>query len=321
MLVDMPRAELEQYRPELTAEPDFDAFWQRSLTESAAQPLDATIEAISYPVARVQVFHASYAGFGPATRINGWWIVPRDLDPALPTIIHYHGYSNSKDVPASYLHWALQGCRVFAVDTRGQDGETPDHAPYPAGSEVGYMTKGIADPATYYYHYVYLDCLRALAFVRTQAGIGPIALTGRSQGGGLTLAVAALDSGADIVAAMADVPYLCDFRRAIDVFLEGPYQEFVEHWKRYPGDYERDLRTLSYFDGMNLAPRIRCPVLLSLALLDPICPPSTGYAVYHHLTTAHKKLCVYPFNGHEGGTARHDEEKYRFVREVMAARG
>jgi cephalosporin-C deacetylase len=320
MLVDMSRAELERYHPELTCEPDFDAFWQRSLAESAAQPLDPAIERVPYPVARVQVFHVTYAGFGPDTRINGWWIVPTELDPALPTIVQYHGYSNSKGLPASYLHWALQGCRVFAVDVRGQDGETPDNAPYPSGSSLGCMTRGIADPATYYYRYVYLDCLRAVSFVRAQTGVGPIALMGASQGGGLTLAVAALDGSVDIVAAMADVPYLCNFGRAIEMFSDGPYQELVEHWQRHPGDYERDLHTLSYFDGMNLAPQITCPVLMSVALLDTICPPSTGYAVYHHLTTPHKELRVYPFAGHEGGGPRHDEEKYRFVREVMAGR-
>jgi cephalosporin-C deacetylase len=321
MLVDLPRAELEHYHPELTRAADFADFWQDSIAASVAQPLDAIIAPVPYRVARVHLFHVTYAGFGPDTRINGWWLVPTDSDPTLPTIVHYHGYSGSRALPASYLHWALQGCRVFAVDTRGQDGETPDHAPYPAGNFLGCMTKGIADPATYYYRYAYLDCLRAVAFVRSQAGVGPIALTGASQGGGLTLAVAALDDGADIVAAMPDVPYLCHFARALEVFTDGPYQELVEHWKRYPAAVAGDLHTLSYFDGMNLAPRITCPALLSVALLDPICPPSTGYATYHHLGAAHKELVVYPFSGHEGGAARQDEEKYRFVREVMTARG
>jgi cephalosporin-C deacetylase len=320
MQVDLPRAELERYRPSLTQEPDFDTFWQQSLAESTAQPLDAIIEAVEYPVERVQVFHVTYAGFGPDTRIAGWWIVPTDKNLNLPTIVQYHGYSGSKDVPMIYLHWALQGCSVFAVDVRGQDGETPDNARYPHGSAVGYMTKGISDPQAYFYRNVYLDCVRALTFVRSQPGVESIAITGASQGGGLTLAVAGLDRGSDIVAAMPDVPFLCHFQRSIEVSTTGPYPEFVNHWKRHPYDYERDLRTLSYFDGINFAPRITCPALLSVALLDTTCPPSTGYAVYHHLGSAHKELRVYPFNGHEGGTTRQEQEKYRFIREVMVAR-
>ncbi|MCY8981663.1 acetylxylan esterase, partial [Bacillus halotolerans] len=48
-----------------------------------------------------------------------------------------------------------------------------------------------------------------------------IGVTGGSQGGGLTIAAAALS---DIPkAAVADYPYLSNFDRAIDVALEQPY--------------------------------------------------------------------------------------------------
>jgi cephalosporin-C deacetylase len=68
---------------------------------------------------------------------------------------------------------------------------------------------------------------------------------------------------------------------------------------------------------MNLASRITCPTLMSVALLDTVCPPSTGFAVYNHLTMVEKEMCVYPYNGHEGGGAIHEEEKYRFVRKYF----
>jgi cephalosporin-C deacetylase len=178
------------------------------------------------------------------------------------------------------------------------------------------MTKGIADPQTYYYRFAYMDCVRAVSFVRAQPEIGPVFLTGGSQGGGLTIAVAALSTDQQIRAAMPDVPYLCHFQRAVEVFTAGPYQEMVNHWKAKPQAVENDFRTLSYFDGLNFAPRIKCPILLSVALLDPICPPSTGFAVYNNLTVE-KELKVYPFNGHEGGGARHEEEKYRFVSKYL----
>ena len=31
MIVDKPLSELEQYKPPLTRQPDFDAFWERAL--------------------------------------------------------------------------------------------------------------------------------------------------------------------------------------------------------------------------------------------------------------------------------------------------
>ena len=325
MLIDKPLAELEQYHPPLTRQPDFDSFWEQSLVASAAQPLNATVEAVDYPTDRVAVYDVRYNGFSASgeadTRVAGWYLTPNDhltITGQTPTVIVYHGYSGSRGLPGNYLHWAALGYNVFAVDTRGQNGDTPDNNPYTAGAILGCMTRGIADPTTYFYRFAYLDCVRAVDFVRSRPEAGPILLTGASQGGGLTLAVAALATGDDIVAAMPDVPYLCHFERAIEIFSDGPYHELVNYWRAWPDRVERSYRTLSYFDGMNLAPRIQRPVLLSVGLLDTICPPSTGFAVYHHLGSREKELKVYPYNAHEGGATRHEEEKYRFARRILA---
>jgi cephalosporin-C deacetylase len=321
MIVDKPLSELEQYRPALTAQDDFEAFWQQTLAESETQPLNASIEEYPYPIERVTVYKVRYDGFGQGTRIAGWYIIPKDgyrldTDGKTPTLVHYHGYSGSKGQPADYLHWALQGYNVLAVDTRGQNGDTPDNNAYVSGNVLGCMTKGILDPYNYFYRFAYMDCVRAIDFVRSQPETGPIAVMGGSQGGGLTLAVAALAKEKGIVAALPNVPYLCHFRRSVEIFSSGPYQELVNYWKSHPYDVEQSYRTLSYFDGMNLAPHITCPVLLSVALLDTICPPSSGFAVYNHLTSE-KELKVYPYNGHEGGSNLHQEEMYRFAHKYI----
>ncbi len=324
MIVDMPLAELEEYRPPLTREGDFEAFWAQTLAASQRQPLHATLEEESYPIERVKVHRLAYDGFGPGTRVGGWYITPetprRDANGKTPAIVVYHGYGGSRGAVARHLHWALQGFITLAADVRGQNGETPDNHPYPSGAVGGYLTKGIEDPHTYFYRYAYMDCVRAVDFLRTRPEVGSVVVTGRSQGGALTLAVAALapsDAERPIVAAMADVPFLSHFNRAIDLFGEGPYIELVEHWRAHPSSVARDLRTLSYFDAMNLAPRVTCPTLLSVGLLDPICPPSTAFAVYHHLGAADHQIAVYPFGDHDGGGELHTEEQYRFVRRYL----
>lgn len=323
MNVDMSLAELELYKPELTRSADFSSFWEQTLAESANQPLNATLEEIEYPVDRIKVYDVRYDGFGQGTRVAGWYIVPeesyrRTVDGSTPTLVQYHGYSGGRGIPGQYLNWALQSYNVFAVDTRGQNGDTPDNQPYPYGSAVGFMTKGILDPLTYYYRFAYMDCVRAIDFVRSRSEVGPIVITGGSQGGGLTLAVAALARDKGIVAAMPDVPYLCHFRRSVEIFTAGPYHELVTYWKQQPYTVEKSYHTLSYFDGMNLAPMISCPVLLSVALLDTVCPASSGFAVYNHLT-CEKELRVYHYNGHEGGGVHQEEEKYRFIRRYLPA--
>ena len=50
MLIDKPLAELEQYKPSLTRQHDFDAFWEQTLNESADQPLNTTLHEVAYPV-------------------------------------------------------------------------------------------------------------------------------------------------------------------------------------------------------------------------------------------------------------------------------
>lgn len=322
MIVDLPISELEHYRPESTARADFSTFWAETVAESDAQPLNASIEEYPFPSDRVTVYRVRYDGFGKNTRIAGWYIVPRpeyrlQREEKTPTLVHYHGYSGSKELPINFMGWALQGYNVFAVDTRGQNGETPDNNAYESGAVPGYMTKGILDHKNYYYRYAYMDCVRAIDFVRSRPEVGPIIVHGRSQGGALTLATAALAQNKGIVAAMPDVPYLSCFPRAIEMFSEGPYIELVNYWKSHPYDVENSYQTLSYFDAMNLAERITCPVLISVGLLDTICPPSTGFAVYNHLN-CEKTLKVYPFNGHEGGGQHHDTIKWQYVRDIIA---
>ena len=67
---------------------------------------------------------------------------------------------------------------------------------------------------------------------------------------------------------------------------------------------DQTFRTLSYFDGANFAARSAAPALYSVALMDPICPPSTVYAAANgHLGGA--EVIEYPFNEHEGGQGMH----------------
>jgi cephalosporin-C deacetylase len=67
---------------------------------------------------------------------------------------------------------------------------------------------------------------------------------------------------------------------------------------------ETVFRTLSYFDGVALAPGATAPALFSVALMDQTCPPSTVFAAYHAYGGP-KEIAVYEFNDHEGGEAHH----------------
>ena len=167
-------------------------------------------------------------------------------------------------------------------------------------SAPGVMTRGIENPDTYYYRRLMTDAVRAVEAVRSLPAVAveSVAVQGVSQGGGLALAVAGLVP--DLVAVMPDVPFLCDFRRALDVCENNPFQEITRYLSVRRSAVDQVFATLSYFDAVNFAKRANAPAFFSVALQDLICPPSTVYAVYNHYA-AEKEMVVYPFNDHEGG--------------------
>lgn len=317
--LDWPLERLTEYKAPLTREPDFDAFWADALAELAGVPVTGNLTRLDYPCANVEAYRLEYPVCGGQS-VAAWYLLPPAAlrrSERIPALAVYHGYGGSRGRVTEHLHWVLQGYAVLAVDVRGQAGDTPDWSTPAGGQMTGRMTQGIHDPRTYYYRAVYQDALRAVQWLRTRAEIDPsrVVATGNSQGGGLTLAVAALDG--KLAAAMPDVPFLCHFRRAVDMHTAGPYGELLEYMKRRPEHVERVYKTLSYFDNVNLAGAIRCPVLCSVALIDTICPPSTVYAAFNQIT-APREMRVYPYNGHEGGGSYHTEEKYRFLQQVLA---
>jgi cephalosporin-C deacetylase len=200
------------------------------------------------------------------------------------------------------------------MDTRGQGstwrvGDTSDPDPAGAPNHPGFMTRGIGDPATYYYRRVFTDAVRAVEAVRSHAAVDAsrVAVTGGSQGGGIAIAVGALVP--DLAGVAPDVPFLCDFPRAVTLTDSLPYGEVMRYLKAHRDHVERVHRTLAYFDGAILGRRATAPALFSVALMDLICPPSTVFAAYNAWGGADKRIEVYPYNDHEGGQGFHDRVK------------
>jgi cephalosporin-C deacetylase len=162
------------------------------------------------------------------------------------------------------------------------------------------MTSGIASPETYYYRFVYMDAVRTLELLSQLEGVDGerVAVCGASQGGGLTIAAAALCDRARF--AWSDIPFLCDFPRSIDIVEKRPYSEISDFLRARPDRREAARRTLSYFDGLNLASSVACPTVLTVALWDDVCPPSSAYGTFAQLGCVSKRLEVLPYSRHEG---------------------
>lgn len=113
---------------------------------------------------------------------------------------------------------------------------------------------------------------------------------------------------------LADVPFLTHFKRSIQLSTEGPYREVNHYFKLHdPLQKNRSavFDALSYVDCMNLASFVSCPSLIGVGLEDRVCPPSSGFALYHHLG-GEMHIQVYPEFGHEL-PAIHVERKLQFI--------
>lgn len=309
--IEKATKELYGYLPGLTKKEDFEAFWELTLNQAKKVPLQPQRTEIDYPSRHVGVYDIAYNGMDE-TSIRGWLIVPHFLKKeSYPCLIHYHGFSGSRGEPSDHMHWAMMGLAVLSVDCRDQGGPTGNSASYTHGFVGNVAVKGVHDKMEYYYRYAYMDCLKAIDFACVQAEIDPtrIVIEGVSQGGALGMAVSALDDRP--AAVLVDVPSNSNLEARVEG-CHGAFGGVTEYLKRHPEQTDLVLDNLSYFDTMNMADRIHCPVLASVALKDEVCPPQMYFATYNRIRTE-KEMNIYPFNGHEGGGSRQTEAKLAYL--------
>lgn len=315
---DIPAADLPSYRPELPIPEDLDEFWAQTLSEVREHPLDLRLERVEVGLDLVEAYDVEFSGFG-GHRIRGWYTRPVG-DAVVPAVVEYVGYGGGRGLPHERLAWAVSGRAHLVMDTRGQGskwgvgGATPD----PAGSgpaAPGVMTRGIESPHDHYYRRVFSDGVRAVEAVRAVDGVDAsrVSVTGGSQGGGITLAVAGLVP--DLTAVMPDVPFLCQIQRAVTITDSYPYREVADYLSVHRRAEDQAMRTFAYLDAAHLGTRATAPALFSVALMDSVCPPSTVYAAFNHYGHPQgSEIDVYRYNGHEGGAAESWLRQQAFLR-------
>ena len=218
-------------------------------------------------------------------RVRGWYEKPTTGPPSAG-LLRVPGYGQDMQPTGSSDPLA-----VFSFNVRGHGNSQDDVS----GMPQDYWLRGLDDKQGYYYQGAYADCVRAIDFLasRPEVDATRIAVTGGSQGGGLSLVTAALDQRISLCA--PDIPFMCDWVR---YFKISDWPE-IDNWiQAQPHrSWAKTLRTMSYFDALNLASRIRCPVFCGLGLQDDTCPPATIFAVYNRLSVA-KEYHIYPHAVH-----------------------
>jgi cephalosporin-C deacetylase len=302
-IVDMPLSQLMEYQGRNPRPADMEEYWDAALEEMRA--VDPAVELaphrLNAPFA--ECFDLYFTGAGGA-RVHAKYLRPLHAREPHPAVLMFHGYSGSSGDWCDKLNYVAQGFSVAALDCRGQGGLSEDAGGVVGNTLRGHIIRGLEDqPQKLLFRQIYLDCaqLAGLVMAMPEVDADRVGATGGSQGGGLTLACAALEPRVRRAAPV--FPFLCDYRRVWEMDLAtNAYEELRTYFRLFDPRHEREeevFNRLGYIDNQHLAHRIRAEVLMAVGLMDTICPPSTQFAAYNKIQSQ-KSLLIYPDFGHEG---------------------
>ncbi|MGY8749627.1 MAG: acetylxylan esterase [Pirellulales bacterium] len=285
---------------ERSAEPDFEEFWtQTQGLLGKIKPQYRVIKQIESKNKELTLYEIEFHSFGNV-RVGGWLEIPNTPGPH-PCVLRLPGYGQNMKPLNKFNDLA-----VFSFNIRGHGNSQKDIP----GKPNNFWVRGLEDKENYFYRGAFMDCLRAMEFLKIRPEIDneKIAVWGGSQGGGLALATAAFDPAASYC--VADIPFLVDW---VNYFKLTRWPEMDQWIATSPDqDWKSVLKTMSYFDLLNLASQIECPVLTGIGLQDDVCPPTTIFSMFNRIQ-APKTIVIYPKRKHSTGR-QHPDLVWRTLR-------
>jgi cephalosporin-C deacetylase len=282
----------QQFKPSTTRPEDFSAFWHS--TRIQLEQIDAEIERQPCQEGNIPGVNCEIVSFNSLghARISAYFLEWQDSQPR-PLIINSHGYGGHC---RPRWDWARQGVNVISVDIRGF-GISKSALPNP--SRWGYVLTGIETPETSVIRQAVCDYMQAATIARQLCGThsSKIVFEGVSFSGGLALMAQAILDYADLLA--IGVPTF-GWAEGRNIFVKsGSGAEISKYLTRRPDHIEDTMLVLRYFDAINFADQINCPVLLALGLEDNVVPAKTVYAIANHLHTPYV-LMEFPVSHTDG---------------------
>ena len=287
------------------AQPDFDAFWESTISELDAIPMEPELTTVpEYSNENRTCYEVRYSSLGGAVS-GGILSVPAG-EGCYPVCIVYMGYG----AEPYYFDPSTAPDRIlYLVSVR-------DQGIFKAGQDR-WIDRGLSSKESFYYRGAFADAKRAVDFVASleKADSERIVSFGESQGGALTSVAAALDGRIKAIA--PSVPFLGDYRDYARI-VWWPVHEVFEQADSESIAREDLFTMLSYFDVKNFAQRIKCPVYMAFGLQDPTCPPHTNFSIYNNLGTSDKRFYCVPECGHAmWEVPAWDAERERFLSSAM----
>ncbi len=314
------------FRPDMltpyTQDPaDFDNYWQQVLKEQESVALKPVVTpAPEYSSDKVDCYLVKLNG---GTRqvphvMYGYVSIPKK-EGKFPVLVSPPGAGVKPMNPLKTQFYASEGDIIrldleihginpalSADDYKDISRSFGDH------NANGYLASGLQSRDTYYMKKVYPMLLRAVDYLTTlpQWDGKNILVQGNSQGAALSLVLAALDKR--ITAVAIAHPALSDMAGYAEKGRTGGYPHFGNKYKEVELTPEV-IKTLSYYDVVNFARRVTCPVYMTWGYNDNTCPPTTSWIVWNTLK-CEKEMYLTPINEHWIST----ETRYRQMRYLLS---
>lgn len=281
---------------------DFDEFWEENLKELNAFPIEYSKEIASEYCTESTDCYLVKLMLNRTQSVYGYLFYPKNAEKKSCPVVLCPPGAGIKTIkqPGSKKYYVEEGhCIRFETEIHGlnpkmSDKEFAEISAAFGSRENGYFAAGIDNRDRYYLKRVYLSLVRSIDFLTSlpEWDGRNVIVQGGSQGGALSIVAAGLDNR--ITQCIVNHPALSDMAGYSEKGRTGGYP----HFNRTPGLLnKRSIETLSYYDVVNFARRVKVPVRMTWGYNDDTCPPTTSYAVWNVLSCP-KEALITPINEH-----------------------
>lgn len=315
----------EKVQPYAQEPKDFDAFWKKALDEARQNDLNPTKVLLSERCTKdVNVYEISYNNNRWGSKMYGILSIP--VKPGkYPALLRVPGAGVRPYSGDSYT--AAGKCIVLEIGVHGVPVtmEQKIYDDLANGALQGYWATNLDDPNRNAYKRIVTGAVRGVDMIASldEWDGKTLGVTGASQGGFLSLAVAALDKRVTFLGAIHDA--MCDYEAEIHGVAGGwPHYFYKEDKSFGAAGKEQKLSEIEkarvegarYYDGVNFARRITVPAWFSFGYNDEVVPPTSAYGLYNTIQ-APKSLSVYQMTGHYWYQEQYDEWQDFLTKQLM----
>lgn len=306
----------EQLQPSTVMPQDFEQFWQEAMKQARYTDLNPTRRLLPERCTKdVNVYEVSFNNIKWGSRTYGILCVPVK-EGRYPALLRVPGAGVR---PYQGDIWtASQGVVTLEIGIHGVPVTMPQqvYTDMNEGTLSGYWEFGMDDRDKSYYKHVIVGCLRAVDYIEqyTPWNKQQLGVTGSSQGGFLSLAVAGLDKRVTCYAPVHAA--LCDHTNSLQGKACGWPHYF--YWNKGKG-MEKHIETSRYYDGVNFA-RLITPQQkgwFSFGYCDDVVPPTSAWATYN-IVKGPKEISPYQATWHYWHQEQWDEWESWLLKELGA---